>query len=31
MERRGFTIRWIDASLPTDEKIALVRTILTKE
>jgi tRNA dimethylallyltransferase len=31
MERRGFTIRWIDASLPTDEKIALVRTILTEE
>ena len=25
MERRGFTIYWIDATLPTEEKIALVK------
>lgn len=25
MERRGFTIQWVDASLPTEEKIGLVK------
>ena len=25
MERRGFTIHWVDATLPTEEKIAFVK------
>ena len=24
MERRGHTIRWIDATLPTDEKVDII-------
>lgn len=28
MERRGFNINWIDATLPTEEKIAFVKQIL---
>lgn len=28
MERRGFTINWIDSSLPTDEKIAKIKNLL---
>ncbi|MDR0572753.1 MAG: tRNA (adenosine(37)-N6)-dimethylallyltransferase MiaA [Tannerella sp.] len=29
MERRGFTIRWIDASVPTEEKIARFDALLS--
>lgn len=28
MERRGFTIHWIDATLPMEEKVAYVKTLL---
>jgi len=28
MERRGFNIHWIDASMPTDEKIERVESLL---
>ena len=28
MERRGFTIHWIDALLPTDEKVAKILEIV---
>ena len=28
MERRGFTIHWVDATLPTEEKIAFVKQML---
>ena len=28
MERRGFTIHWIDASLPTADKVAATRRLL---
>ena len=28
MERRGFTIHWLDATLPLDEKVALIRHLL---
>ena len=31
MERRGFTIHWIDATLPTAEKVAIVRQLLAEE
>ena len=31
MERRGFTIHWIDASLPTAEKVAIARRLLETE
>lgn len=30
MERRGFTIHWINATLPTEEKVEYVKKILTK-
>ena len=30
MERRGFTIHWIDAECPTEEKIAFVRSKLNE-
>ena len=30
MERRGFTIHWIDALLPTDEKVARILEICEK-
>ena len=26
MERRGFTIHWIDATLPMEEKVATIKT-----
>jgi tRNA dimethylallyltransferase len=29
MERRGIAIQWIDATLPTDEKVAIVNQIAT--
>ena len=31
MKRRGFTIHWIDATLPTAEKVAIVRQLLAEE
>lgn len=31
MERRGFTIHWIDAQLPTDEKTAIVQNLLVTQ
>ena len=31
MERRGFTIHWIDATQPTAEKVAIVRQLLAEE
>lgn len=31
MERRGFTIHWIDAMLPVEEKIALIREKMAAE
>lgn len=30
MERRGFTIHWIDARLPMDEKIEVVKQLISK-
>lgn len=30
MERRGFTIHWLDAQMPTDEKIDAVKELLIK-
>lgn len=29
MERRGFTIHWIQAEMPMEDKIATVRSLLT--
>jgi tRNA dimethylallyltransferase len=29
MERRGFVINWIDASLPIDEKVNKIKKILS--
>ncbi|WP_297678382.1 tRNA dimethylallyltransferase, partial [uncultured Bacteroides sp.] len=31
MERRGFTIHWLDAALPTEEKISRVLSMLTPD
>lgn len=31
MERRGFTIHWLDANLPTEEKISRVLSMLTPD
>lgn len=31
MERRGFTIHWINADMPMEEKIATVRSLLTSK
>ena len=31
MERRGFTIRWIDATLPTADKVAAILQLLAEE
>jgi tRNA dimethylallyltransferase len=28
MERRGFTIHWIDATLPMEEKVQLIKQLL---
>lgn len=30
MERRGFNIRWLDYNLPTNEKISLIKRLLTE-
>jgi tRNA dimethylallyltransferase len=27
MERRGFVINWIDAKLPMEEKVSLIKTL----
>ena len=31
MERRGFRIHWIDATLPMDEKIEIIKQLITDD
>jgi tRNA dimethylallyltransferase len=31
MERRGFTIHWVDATLPMDEKVAQILNLMNHQ
>jgi hypothetical protein len=31
MERRGFTINWIDATLPMEEKVQAIRQLMATQ